>query len=525
MLKEQLLSYIKQAREAGTNDAQIRDELLRTGWTDLDISEAMGQKSEQLPESIVDKPKRKSKLWLKILLVIVGVFVVLTGVVAVRYFIQERAIANLDKNGSAEYKQYVESINNVESINKINEGWPAIEAGMKAKGSSSQDIELAKKDYLNFIGSTILLEVQLESSLSNIEKQAILRKLVQLGIQNKSTLSKDTGCAYTEQELPLQDFFVGATLKFKKPMIYLDWPDGKKKDCSPLLSSTKFLFESASSWDSTIFDKSDMAVHPVDALTTFTVEKRILVKRGGLFGEDHEHYILRDSNGIVSAPAFFHIFDQDYKGETADAGEIGSELYKDGKLVGHVVSDITSSGVWIQGTQVPKEVIDANTLKKATSFPDTISKRTEFMQRVMLAIDDGKMVNFTSKELVDNDLGKDLYTYQNGEIINNFGGKISIKKNGDNVSVIFEKILKGEECYQFYYMNDPEIYGFKESYIDGVLEQYDFTGSENWNPIIELFKQKVCYSGKETVTIEFRGNINDIKQQAGFIKRMNTPKY
>ena len=90
----------------------------------------------------------------------------------------------------------------------------------------------------------------------------------------------------------------------------------------------------------------------------------------------------------------------------------------------------------------------------------------------MLAIDDGKIVNFTNKELVDNDLGKDLYTYQNGEVINNFGGKVSIKKSGDNVSVIFEKIPKGEECYQFYYINDPELYGFKESYIDGVPVSY-----------------------------------------------------
>ncbi len=519
MLNDQLLSYIKQAREAGTNDAQIRDELLRNGWIDLDISEAMGQKSEQLRESIADKPKHKLKLWLKILLTIVGVFVVLAGVVAATYYMQERAIAHLDKNGSAEYKQYVEF------INKINEGWPAIEAEVKAKGSSPQEIELAKKDYLNFMGSTILLKAQLESSLSDIEKKAILQKLVQLGIDNKSTLTKNTGCEYTEQELPLQDFFIGATLKFKKPMMYVDWADEKKKDCSPLLSATKFFLKSTSAWDSTIFDKDGITVHQIDPSTTFTVEKRILVKRGGLFGEDHERYILRDSNGIVSAPAFFYIFDQDYKGETADDGEIGSELYKDGKLVGHVVSDIRSSGVWIQGTQVPKEVIDAHTPPKPTSFPGTTSKRTEFMERVMLAIGDGKIINFTNKELMDNDLGKDLYTYQNGEIINNFGGKISLKKNGDNVSVIFEKIPKEEECYQFYYINDPELYGFKESYIDGVLEQYDFTGSKNRNPIIEAFKQKVCYSGKETVTIEFRGNINDIKQQAGFIKRMNTPKY
>ena len=75
---------------------------------------------------------------------------------------------------------------------------------MKAKGSSSQDIELAKKGYLNFIGSTLLLKVQLESSLSDIEKKGILKKFVEL---TKSALTQNTGCGYTEQELPLQDFF------------------------------------------------------------------------------------------------------------------------------------------------------------------------------------------------------------------------------------------------------------------------------------------------------------------------------
>ena len=255
MLNDQLLSYIKQAREAGTSDAQIRDELLRNGWTDLDISEAMGQKSEQLVESITDKPKRKSKLWLKILLIIVGLFVVGGGVVAAKYYMQERAIANLDKNGSAEYKQYVES------INKINEGWPAIEAEMKAKGSSSQDIELAKKEYLNFIGSTVLLQVQLESSLSDVEKKAILRKLVQLVIENKSTLTKNTGCEYTEQKLELQDFFVSAILKFKKPMVYIDWKEEQAKHCSPSFAAAKYSsLESASQWDSTIFDKEGRGI-------------------------------------------------------------------------------------------------------------------------------------------------------------------------------------------------------------------------------------------------------------------------
>ncbi len=104
--------------------------------------------------------------------------------------------------------------------------------------------------------------------------------------------------------------------------------------------------------------------------------------------------------------------------------------------------------------------------------------------------------------------------------------KYQSKKNGNAVSVVFEKIPAGKDCYEFYYMNSPKIYGFEESFIDGVLERYDLNGSNVWNSAShESFKQKVCYSGKETVTIEFRGKLNKIKEQASFFKKLNTPRY
>ena len=92
-------------------------------------------------------------------LIIVGLLFVGCGVVVGNNYLEQNAIASLDKDGSSEYKQYVES------INKINEQWPVLETELKSKGLNTQDIELAKKDYHYFISSTILLRVQLESSL------------------------------------------------------------------------------------------------------------------------------------------------------------------------------------------------------------------------------------------------------------------------------------------------------------------------------------------------------------------------
>jgi hypothetical protein len=458
------------------------------------------------------KPERK--MWRRIGLTIVVLFIILAGFGLARFYMQEKAITNLSETGSDEYKTYVEA------IDKISDQWLVIKDQMEAKNSSQEDIILAEKDFINSLGSTILLKIQFESSLSDIEQEAIARKLQKLVTDDKkSSFIADKTCEYSEEQLPLQDFFVGATLKFKKPMVYLE--DDNEKGCSPNMIKAHYTLWSVESWNSILFDKSKIIEHPVSPETTFVVAGRLLVKRGGLFANETEHYILRDSNGKISVPSS-DIFDQDFRGKI---GESGSELYNEDAYVGHIVSDVTSGGVWIQGTQVPKEVVEANTLKLRTSFESTLSKRDEFMRRIMFAIDEGKIVDYTNEELMENDVAQDLYTSENGEVINNFGGKVYLKKDGDVVSVVFDKIPKGEECYQFYYINDPKIYGFKESYIDGTLEVYDFSGSKSWNPIISAFKQKVCYSGKETVTIEFKGTINDIKKQARFMREMKKPRY
>ena len=143
----------------------------------------------------------------------------------------------------------------------------------------------------------------------------------------------------------------------------------------------------------------------------------------------------------------------------------------------------------------------------------------------MFALEEGKIVNYTNEELIDNDLGKDIYTYQNGEVIHNYGGRVYMKKNGNMFSLIFERIPKGQECYYFYWTNDPNIWGFEETYIDSVLETYNLAGSKSWNQIYEEFKQRVCYKDKDSMTIEFRGDLNKIIKEAGYRKKSEMPKY
>jgi hypothetical protein len=231
--------------------------------------------------------------------------------------------------------------------------------------------------------------------------------------------------------------------------------------------------ESASQWDSTIFDKEGRGIkdYKIDPSVTFTVEGRIKLHSRSLFSEgDTDHYILKDSNGVISVVPYFYIFDQYYKEDTVDDGRAGAELYKDNKYIGYVVSDIQSGGVWMHGSPIPQDVIEANTPKIQTEFPsddstflDSVSKRYEFLKRIAIAAEEGKLVKYTSKEIIDNDLIKGLYTTKNGEIISDFGGKITLKNEANiALSVFFEKVPKGEDCYQFYYINDPEVFGFEE---------------------------------------------------------------
>ncbi len=148
----------------------------------------------------------------------------------------------------------------------------------------------------------------------------------------------------------------------------------------------------------------------------------------------------------------------------------------------------------------------ANTTKSDIKSTDETLKKSEFIQRITIAIGKNQLTQFTNKELIDLGITSDIYTNNGEQILNGYGGRFYIEKQGQNVDLVFEDIPAKEECYRFYYINAPDIYGFKMTKIDGVIEAYPETSTA----AIESFKKKVCYSGKEKVTIEFIGSIDDI---------------
>lgn len=59
-MNSDLIRYIEEARKSGMGDAQIREELLKTGWQEADVNEAMGgvlaTPSPSRPRASTSKP-------------------------------------------------------------------------------------------------------------------------------------------------------------------------------------------------------------------------------------------------------------------------------------------------------------------------------------------------------------------------------------------------------------------------------------------------------------------------------------
>ena len=93
MANEQLLNFIKQSRQTGTSDEQIRQSLLGSGWQMQDIQEALNSLDSQSPESTSDL-STPSKKYLKLIMPFAVIAVLVGG-----YFVSAQIglLPNLEK--------------------------------------------------------------------------------------------------------------------------------------------------------------------------------------------------------------------------------------------------------------------------------------------------------------------------------------------------------------------------------------------------------------------------------------------
>ena len=445
---------------------------------------------------------------------VVGGAVLVVSVTAGAYFLTRDGSLARTSNVDSVSSKGTTSAKGMTNAHTLTDQWSKIESEMRSSGKSEKDIALAKSDYFSIIGSTLVTSIQLDSTLTEAEKKAKLLEVSNL-IPKGAVTSTNNDCPYVEEKLPLQEMFNGASVRFSKPMLYLEWNDTREKGCTPTRAGAKYLLESSKSWNSLIFDKSKIKEISIDPNTVFTVEGRISVTRGGLMNDKREYYIFRDINGVVAVPSY-SIFDIDLL-----PAESGSNLYRGGKYVGHVVTDMKTQIIWIKEEGVPIEVLRANEFKRSVELDNPISKKDEYLRRVMFAVDENKFKNFTVSESIALGNAENIYEIKNGRIVNDYGGDVEIFHEGAEVSVTFKSIPRGDACYQLYFINDPSILGFSETYIDGVLEAYPEMSSK----VMQEFKDKVCYSNKATMDIKFKGAITKIKEQAVFTHGIETSPY
>lgn len=133
-------------------------------------------------------------------------------------------------------------------------------------------------------------------------------------------------------------------------------------------------------------------------------------------------------------------------------------------------------------------------------------KKIELAKRIAVSISKNELTQFNNKELIDLGIISNIYKNKEDTIFTEYGSNFRIQKLDQEVSLVFEEFPSKEPCYYFYNNNNLSSYGFKITKIDDIVKQ----NSDMYSDGTDSFTKKVCYSGKDKVTIEFIGSIEDI---------------
>jgi hypothetical protein len=146
--------------------------------------------------------------------------------------------------------------------------------------------------------------------------------------------------------------------------------------------------------------------------------------------------------------------------------------------------------------------------KTSANLSNVTLNKSNFIGRIGVAIGKNQLTQYTDKELIDLGITSGIYKNNGDQILDDYGGDIRIEKTGQNVDLVFEGIPAKEDCFNFYFMNSPDTSGFTVTKVDGITEPTRYSS----NSAIDSYKNEVCYSGKDTVSVEFIGSIQDIAE-------------
>jgi hypothetical protein len=185
-------------------------------------------------------------------------------------------------------------------------------------------------------------------------------------------------------------------------------------------------------------------------------------------------------------------------------GLVGSRLPETKKKFVNIgvvtLASLLIISAWIRTVILNPEL---NALKYFNPHTYTSLKRGEFISALSMAIANQELTQFTPQELIDHGVPDGIYKVRDHQIINDYGGVISVYKKDEDIHLLYEGMPSGQKCLEFYSSFSREITGFKVIKIDGQIQQAE-------DDVVIDDARLACNSEKSNVTFEFIGTVVDI---------------
>lgn len=135
-----------------------------------------------------------------------------------------------------------------------------------------------------------------------------------------------------------------------------------------------------------------------------------------------------------------------------------------------------------------------------------LEQRGKFIRRIESLVGNNQLTLFTNKELIDKGVVSGVYETNGEQIFYGYGGNVRIERAGQDIHLVFDGVPSGDRCFRFYFVNNPRYEGFTTTKVDSVT----VSSKDQTMPEDDPSKKGPCYSGKEKVSIEFIGSLEDV---------------
>lgn len=142
----------------------------------------------------------------------------------------------------------------------------------------------------------------------------------------------------------------------------------------------------------------------------------------------------------------------------------------------------------------------------ANYLGDEVIKRLDLAKNIASHYQKTNIKDLNTSNAIELGITKALYKVSDeGVLTHGYDGEIQIISKVDGISLIYNNIPKGKVCHWFYSMNSPYIYGFGDTYVNGIS-----TKTKTSTAAIAKKDKEVCYGDKGRVIVEYFATYNKL---------------